>query len=180
LGTRLAFASTMKPAVPESSEDARHHFFELLEKFDTTMLVTHSGDGSLHGRPLSIASKEKDGTLWFLTSHQSGKVDEIAADARALVAMQSSNRFVVAHGIAEVLQDRAKVDELWTEAQRVWFRGKDDPDIALVRFSPVEAEFWDNAGAQGVKFVLAAAKAVLEGEPLADRADAKAHGKVSL
>lgn len=170
----------MKPSPPTTSQESTEHFFELLQKFDTAILVTRAPAGTMHGRPLTIADKEVDGTLWFLTSVQSGKVAEIAADARALVAMQSSNRFIVVHGLVEVVADRDKVDDLWSEAQRVWFEGKDDPDIAVLRFSPVEVEFWDNAGALGIAFAFRAAKAILSHEPLGDRGDPRAHGKVSL
>jgi general stress protein 26 len=170
----------MKPSPPVASRESTHHFFELLQKFDTAILVTRAPSGTMHGRPLTIAEKEPDGTLWFLTSIQSVKVAEIAVDSRALVAMQSANRSIVAHGVVEIVSDRARVDELWSELQRVWFKGKDDPDIAVLRFSPVEAEFWDNAGALGVAFAFKAAKAIATNQPLADRGDAKAHGKVNF
>jgi general stress protein 26 len=170
----------MKPSPPSTSKESADHFFEILQKFDTAILVTRAQSGSLHGRPLTIAKKELDGTLWFLTSVQSGKVAEVVTDSRTLVTMQSSNRFIVAHGIAELVPDRGKIDELWSEVQRVWFKGKDDPDIAVVRFCPSEAEFWDNAGALGIQFVFNAAKAIVSHEPMTDRGDPKAHGKVTL
>jgi general stress protein 26 len=170
----------MKPTPPVASPESAEHFFELLKKFDTAILVTRTQSGSLHGRPLTVADKESNGTLWFLTSVQSVKVTEIGADARALVTMQNSNQFIVAHGVTEIVSDRAKIADLWSEVQRVWFHGKDDPDIAVLRFSPVEAEFWDNAGSLGVKFALRAAKAIATNEPLTDRGEPKAHGKVDL
>lgn len=167
-----------KPSTQRSSDTATEHFFELLKKFDSATLVTRVPDGSLHGRPLNIAGKEEDGTLWFMTSRQSMKVEEILADRHALVAMQNSRQFIVCHGSAFVVDDRAKVHELWSEAQRVWFKGEDDPDITLVCFKPVEAEFWDNAGVLGAKFAFEAAKAILKGQPLRDRSDDRAHGRV--
>jgi hypothetical protein len=45
---------------------------------------------------------------------------------------------------------------------------------------PSDAEYWDNAGAQGLRFAFAAAKAVVQGAPLTDRGDPKAHAKVTL
>jgi len=170
----------MKPAPPSTSEESRRHFFEILKKFDTAMLVTRTPADGLHGRPLGLADTEDDGTLWFMTSVQSVKVAELRADSRALIAMQKSNQWIVAEGYVEIVSDQEKVHELWTEAQRIWFKGKDDPDITLLRFSPVEAEFWDNAGALGVKFAFEAAKAIVTSEPLADRGDPKAHGKVMM
>ena len=168
-----------KPASPNRSNVSRQHFFEVLKDFDTAVLVT-LGEERMHGRPMSVAGRDDDGTLWFVTSIQSPKVAEIAADRHALVVMQSSNRFIVIEGRAAVVRDRAKLEELWSEAQRIWFEGKDDPDIALVRFSPVEAEYWDNAGVQGLAFAFEALKAIASGEPLTDRGSPKAHGKVPL
>ena len=169
-----------KPAPPSASNESKEHLFEVVERFDTAVLVTSAENGDFHGRPMSIAGKDGDGTLWFLTSIESPKIDELANDARALAVMQSSNQFVVVRGLATTLRDQAKVDELWSEAQRIWFKGKDDPDIALVRFSPVEAEFWDNTGARGIGFAVRALKAIATGEPMTDRGSPKAHGKVPL
>lgn len=169
-----------KPAPPNQSAEAKRHFFELLKEFDTATVVTRPADGSLHGRPLSIAAKDDDGTLWFVTSVESPKVKELLQDARTLVVLQGGSRYAVAEGTAGIVRDRAKIEELWSEGQRVWFENKDDPDIALVRFSPVSAEYWDNAGAQGIKFAFHALKAVVTGQPLTDRGDPKQHGKVSL
>ena len=169
-----------KPAPPSTSNESKEHLFEVLKRFDTAVLVTSGRDGDFHGRPMSVAGKDVDGTLWFMTSVESPKIDEIMRDARSLAVMQSSNQFVVIRGVAAVWRDRAKVDELWSEAQRIWFEGPDDPDIVLVRFSPVEAEFWDNAGARGVGFAVRALKAIATGEPMTDRGSPKAHGKVPL
>lgn len=169
-----------KPAPPSTSEESKEHLFDVLKRFDTAVLVTSSQSGDFHGRPMSIAGKDGDGTLWFLTSIASPKIDELENDARALAVMQSPNRFVVVRGLAAVSRNQAKVDELWSEAQRIWFKGKDDPDIAVVRFSPELAEFWDNSGVRGVGFAVRALKAIATGEPMNDRGSPKAHGKVPL
>jgi len=169
-----------KPASPSRSSATEEHFFEILKGFDTAVLVTLGEVERMHGRPMSVAGREDGGTLWFMTSVESPKVAEVLADRHALVVMQSSNRFIVIEGLAEIVRDRAKIEELWSETQRIWFQGKDDPDIALVRFSPTEAEYWDNAGVQGLRFAFEALKALASGEPLSDRGSPKAHGKVGL
>ncbi|HET9957371.1 MAG TPA: pyridoxamine 5'-phosphate oxidase family protein [Polyangiaceae bacterium] len=166
---------------PDSqSSELLDHFLSLLGKFDTAILVTHQGDHGLHGRPMAIADTDADGTLWFLTSDDSPKVAEIAEDSRVLVTMQQDTRFIVASGRIRVVRDAKKIDELWKESDRVWFDGKDDPNLVLLSFFPEDAEFWDNSGSRGVRFVYRAAKAVLSGVPLKDLNDPTAHAKVSL
>ena len=54
---------------------------------------------------------------------------------------------------------------MWKEAWKIWFPiGKSDPNIALLKFTAHEGEYWDNAGMQGLKYVYDAAKAYVTGE----------------
>jgi general stress protein 26 len=161
---------------------SEQHFFELLHEFDTATLITRArATGELHGRPMAIANLDEDGTLWFITGVDSTKVLETRDDSRALVSLQSSRQFVTMNGHLELVADRAKVDEMWKEAYRVWFDGKSDPEIVLLRFTPFDAEYWDNSGAHGIKHAFEAAKAYLHGQKIDPSAsDPEAHAKVML
>ena len=99
-----------KPASPSRSSATEEHFFEILKGFDTAVLVTLGEVERMHGRPMSVAGREDGGTLWFMTSVESPKVAEVLADRHALVVMQSSNRFIVIEGLAEIVRDRAKIE----------------------------------------------------------------------
>lgn len=157
----------------------RENFLELLQKFDTGTLVTHGEDGQLHGRPMSIARQEQDGELWFLTSADSGKMSELIRDERALVSLADSERFVVMDGVVETVQSSEMARSLWKEPFRLWFSGPDDPKLVILRFAPSAGEYWNNAGAQGVKHAFRAAKAYIKGEQLQDSTkDAAMHGTV--
>ncbi|MDV6331594.1 pyridoxamine 5'-phosphate oxidase family protein [Asticcacaulis sp. 201] len=66
-------------------------------------------------------------------------------------------------GRAAIERDRAKIDALWSDLDKVWFpAGKDDPNLVLIRFEAEEAEFWDTPGpvATGLAYV----KAFMTGE----------------
>lgn len=112
--------------------ESRIRLSELLDEFDTAMLVTRAADGRLRARPLSFAG-EHDGRLFFSTAADSPKVAELEDDARVAVTMQDRARYVSISGTAEVSDDRALVDRLWRESWRVWFPGgKDDPALRLL------------------------------------------------
>jgi general stress protein 26 len=161
---------------------AEQHFFELLHQFDTASVITRSRtSGDLHGRPMAIAEVGDDGTLWFITNVDSSKVLEVRDDSRALISLQSSRTFVTMNGHLELIADRAKIDQLWKEAYRVWFEGENDPELVLLRFTPFDAEYWDNSGTHGIKHAFAAAKAYLEGQKLEpSESDPEAHAQVVL
>jgi general stress protein 26 len=142
----------------------KKHLHELLESFDTAMLITRHHDG-MHARPMAVADVEGAHCVWFVTSVDSPKAEEIRTDPRVSATFQANRKFVALSGNAELVRDRAKIDALWKDVWKVWFpNGKDDPSIALIRVSVDDAELWDNAGAKGIRYVFQAVKDVLAGE----------------
>jgi general stress protein 26 len=154
---------------------------DLLSDFGVAMLITRTPDGKLRGRPMALAQVEADGTLWFATDRDSAKVDELEADPEAAVTMQSSTKFVSLSGTAQMVDDRAKLRELWKTEWKVWFPGgPDDPSILLLRLDGHTGEYWDNSGTQGVKYLLEAGRALLSGQRPDVGHDPKVHAKVQL
>jgi general stress protein 26 len=147
-----------------SGEEKRERLSELMAGFSTAMLVTRTDDGGMRARPLSIADKRDDGALYFSTAIESPKVHELQADGHVNVVMQDGRKFVSVSGIARVVQDRALIDQLWSESWKVWFpKGKDDPSLCLLVVEPLEAAYWDMTGLHGVRYVFEMAKAYVTG-----------------
>lgn len=154
------------------------HFLELLKVFKNATLITRAFGGGFHGRPMAIGHTDDDGTLWFLTGLTAGKVAELARDPHALVSLAESDKYIVMTGEAQIVRDPQKARALWKEPFRVWFKGPDDPALTLIRFQPDEGEYWNNAGAQGIKQAFRAARAYIKGEQLKDVDDPGVHGRV--
>lgn len=168
---------------PQSPE-AVAHVVAMLRDFEAATLVTRSRAGSLHGRPMSIAGVDDDVTLWFITSVRSAKADEVAEDARAMVTLQDSSRFLCLNGNVELVFDPERIKALWKDSYRVWYEGEGDPDIVLLRFCSFDAEYWDTSGLTGLKYAFQAARAYVTGTTLDDRAelgnDPDSHAKLKL
>jgi general stress protein 26 len=163
--------------------DSKHpteQYAELARSFSEAMLIMHSKAGTLRGRPMTVAEVDALGDIWFVTSADSGKIDELALDNHALVVMQGSGKYLSISGRAEVLRDPQKIERLWKETWRIWFKDKNDPDMVLIRLAAGEVEYWDTTGLSGVKFVFLAAKAYITGEPLKDTDNPKNHAKIVL
>ena len=155
------------------------HLHQLLEGFDTAMLVTRAADGHLHARPMAVAELHGDADAYFVTSIDSPKVAEVYADADVLLTFQSARQYAAVYGRVNVMRDRQLVDRLWKEAWKVWFpRGKSDPSIAVLRFDADVGEFWNAAGLTGVRYAFEAAKAYVRSET--PHTDAGQHGRARL
>lgn len=164
-----------------SEADKREHVRKLIEGFDTAMLVTRTIEGTLRARPLSIAEKSGDGTMYFSTAIESGKVHELEKDPHVAVVLQGSGKYVSLTGEAHLQRDRVLIEQLWSESWRVWFpQGPSDPSLCLLVFEPREADYWDSAGATGLKYFFEMAKAYVTNTRPESDGDERHTGHVKL
>jgi general stress protein 26 len=155
------------------------HYRELVDDFDTAMLVTKRG-AELRARPMAIGSCDEDGRLSFLTSIDSGKLEEITDEPFVNLTLQGENRYLSISGTAMVSRDRQKIDDLWSPAYKVWFpEGKNDPTVTVLEVVPTYAEYWDNSGVNGVRTLLELGRAVVAGEQ-PDFDDDEVHQKMDF
>lgn len=155
------------------------HLVELLRAFEAATLITRARGGGLHGRPTSIAQVEDNATVWLVTSAASIKAEELAEDSRAMLTLQASLRFVSVNGRAELVSGAAELAARWKESYRVWHDGRSEPQIALVRFTAFDAEYWDDSSARGLRYVFRAAKGHERGDSGVKR-EPEAHAKLRL
>lgn len=125
------------------ADDQVQKIRELLEDFDTAMLVTH-GDEFARARPMAIAAVEPNCNVWFFTARSSPKVHEIQDDQSVLIVCQGERgRYVTLNGRAELVADRAKARQLWSDSIKTWFPdGLDDPELLLICVHADGAEYW--------------------------------------
>lgn len=168
---------------PKADETKAHeHFREILGKFDQAMLITHSTQSGLRGRPMAIAEIANDGSIWFITGADTSKVDEALQYPNIMAIMQSTAKYLSVSGEASIQRDRSHVQRLWKDSYKAWFQGgKDDPNIVLIQLTPHEAEYWDNSGLSGIKFALQYAKARVTGKEMKPGEESvDQHAKVQL
>ena len=121
---------------------------ELVKDIDFCMLTTVDEGGDLHSRPMSSNGDiDEDGDIWFFTNSSSHKVSEIARLPKVNVSFADTDnqRYVSVTGTGQLVRDQQKIEELWKPEFKIWFpKGKDDPEIALLKVSLEKAEYWDS------------------------------------
>ncbi len=140
----------------------------LIKEIDFGMLTTVDAEGRLNSRPMSTNKKvEFDGDVWFFTYGESPKVHEIETRPYVNVAFADpkSQTYVSLSGRAELVRDKAKIEELWEPALKAWFpQGVDEPDIALLKINADQAEYWD-APSSPIAHLVSLAKVAVTGAP---------------
>ena len=152
-----------------SDHEAREKVMTLARKAAFAMFGTYDENGNCHSRPMAAVDHggEDGETLWFFTRADSRKIRELSADPRVTLDYSdpSAKNWLSMIGKAQVVEDRAKIDELWMEPLRTWFpEGRDDPMIRLLRVEVDTAEYWDSPSS-AVVHAFGYLKAVATGEP---------------
>lgn len=147
-----------------AEQDPREVVVQIVQDTRIAMLTTVAADGSLVSRPMGVQDVDFDGDLWFFADADSHKVDEIAHGSHANVAFAGSTSWLSVAGTAEVVTDRAKIDELWGPTADAWFPdGPDSPGVTLVVVHGVTAEYW-HASTGRLTTAVSLVKAKLTGE----------------
>jgi general stress protein 26 len=140
---------------------------ELIKDIRVAMLTTADDDGSLRSRPMETQQVEFDGNLWFFTSADAPKVDELQGHPQVNVSFADPEQqyYVSVSGTATLVRDGQKMEELWSPRFRMWFpRGLDEPNLALLQVHVDEAEYWDAPSSTMVQ-LFGIMKATLTGQP---------------
>ena len=149
-------------------QEAVKKIADLIRDIDFGMLTTIDAEGRLHSRPMSTNKKvEFDGDVWFFTYASTPKVYEIEKKPYVNVAFADpkGQTYVSLAGRAELIRDRAKLEELWEPELKAWFpKGLDEPDIALLKVNAEQGEYWD-APASIVAHAVSLVKSVTTGKP---------------
>ena len=121
--------------------------YDMIQKVKVAMMTTADPDGTLASRPMWNNDADEVGDLWFFTKLHSPKTAEIGRDNQVNLAYAdpSSQTYVSVAGKAEIVRDQRLIDEKWQESLKTWFpKGKDDPEVALIRVHPEKGEYWDS------------------------------------
>jgi general stress protein 26 len=128
-----------------SENDPRQIVWKHIQSIGICMMVT-AGDEHLRARPMRGIFKPEDNAIWFFTDAGSNKDAEIAErpDACLTFIDTRDQNFVSVSGTVARVNDREQLAELWNEGAEAYFpKGKDDPTLALLKFTPARGEYWD-------------------------------------
>lgn len=146
------------------SKEAIEKLKEMVDKIDVGMLCSNiQGSPHVHAVPMSRQEVDDEGNIWLLFSSESETYDNLqtSKDVSLLYSDISSYSFLSINGVAEISQDKARIEKYWNKMIEAWFeKGKEDPRIRIMKVAPIEAHYWDNKSNKLVTFLKVATSAV--------------------
>lgn len=115
---------------------------KLIKGIEIAMLTTVTQEG-LVSRPMKTQEVEFDGDLWFLTKEETDKYTQLKQHPNVNVSYVGDS-YVSVRGTAEVVNDRAKIDQFWNPAYAKFLHTtSDDPNLMLIKVKAEAAEYWE-------------------------------------
>jgi len=122
----------------------------LAESIKVCLFCTNlKSDNGSTCRPMGVQEVDDEGNLWFFSDIHSEKNLEIKDDkhVQLFFSHPPKSSYLVVNGDAEILVDKEKTDELWSPLVKTWLKkGKDDPNISIIRVKTKNAYYWDTEG----------------------------------
>ena len=150
---------------------------EIVSHARTCQMLTQLGKQPIGCRPMGVQKMDEKGRMLFLSQKDSTKNREINSsnEMQIIITNDGDNEYLSLFGTAEVYRDQKEIDELYNKFANNWFKGKEDPNITLIRFTPKEGRYWDTKHGKIVQFA-----AMLVGAITGKNASEGIEGKISV
>ena len=133
-----------------------------LGKDRVAMLGVRSGQPA-HFKAMTPYGEREGGRLWFFVKRDNDLVTAARSGTEAVLVYQATDGKFQASLIGRLVEDfnEAKRDQYWTAPAAAYFpRGKDDPELTMLRLDLTDAEIW-HSEAGPIRFAYEVAKANL-------------------
>ncbi|MFV0190729.1 MULTISPECIES: pyridoxamine 5'-phosphate oxidase family protein [Empedobacter] len=131
-----------------SNQDAIDKLSDMINDIDICMFSAFPNQLFYpHTVPMSRQEVDESGNIWFLFSSESELHQFIESNSKVSLSFSDvgSYKFLSINGIATITRDQDRIAKYWNKFVEAWFdKGKEDPNIRILKVVPKEAYYWDN------------------------------------
>ena len=127
-------------------------------------MMTTFGERGPRSVPMARQEVEPSADMWFISARDAQHVTDIQAEPHVALTFSSRDAWVALTGSARVVDDLAKLRELWNTFAEAWLPGgPESPNAVLIHVDVNQAEYWDTPGGK-VASLISFAKTKLTGD----------------
>ncbi|MGL5253372.1 MAG: pyridoxamine 5'-phosphate oxidase family protein [Moraxella sp.] len=120
---------------------------KVIDSVKYAMMTTITSDEKhLHACPMTTNKNDlENGKIWFIGDKKSETVQDLAKNPQVNLSYTSADQkdFVSINGVAELVDDKTKLDELWSPIYNAFYeKGKEDPNVQVIGVTCNGAQYW--------------------------------------
>ena len=107
----------------------RDKLYDLIDDLKICMLTTRRPDGRLVSRAMATQKRAPGADLWFVTSEETHKIDELEDEPNVNLAYYKdrTREWISVSGLATTSRDKEIIRQLWAPDWKIWFPEEGDP-----------------------------------------------------
>lgn len=145
--------------------DEQRKVLEIIKDTRLAMLTQIDSSGKLVSRPMATQDSDFDGTIYFIAERDTEKVRDLATNPQVNLAYSGKGAWASVSGTARVVDDEAKLKQLWSSFTSSWLEGgPENPNNILIEVTADSAEYWDAPGNSTVIQLVNLAKSAVTGK----------------
>lgn len=146
----------------KANKEAIKKLQEITGDINTCVFTTALDTLPLSARPIYTKEVDDHGDMWFLLTKDGDHYKELQEDERVQLFYSSTGKseFLSVYGHADLVDDKERQKELYSDLDKAWFDGPEDPKIAVARVHPKEAYYWDTKHGKVVSLLKIAQSAI--------------------
>jgi general stress protein 26 len=155
-------------------KDELKNLYDMIDDLEIAMFTTRAPDGRLVSRAMANQKRAPGADLWFVTSDDTHKVDELEEEPNVNLAYYKdrTREWISVSGVATISRDKETIRQLYAPDWKAWFATgddpragtPDDPRIVLIGVDVVSAAYFEVDKPQPV-VLYELVKAWVKGDP---------------
>ncbi len=135
----------------------KEKIFKFIKKQKTALVSSIDENGYPVTRAMLVPRKNVGNDIYFSTNTSSNKVKQFLNNNKACVYFYKRGLFiyrgVTIKGTMEVCTDQKTKDLIWCFGDTKYYKeGVTDPDYCVLKFTPIEAEYYSLLSTETIKF----------------------------
>jgi hypothetical protein len=92
----------------------------------------------------------EDADVWFFLALDGDQAKALQTNPEVNISIAEAGNWLSVAGRVQFVDDKAKVDELWSDSATAWFDDRRDPNLGLIKVVTHSAQHWGLPGGQGI------------------------------
>ncbi|MFP3396142.1 pyridoxamine 5'-phosphate oxidase family protein [Brevibacterium sp. SIMBA_078] len=136
-----------KPAGEAATDELdRADVVKILRGGDSVMLATALADGKILAHPMAPQQVTEEADVWFFLALDGDQAKALQTNPEVNISLAEAGNWLSVAGRVKFVDDKAKVDELWSDSAKAWFDDRRDPNLGLIKVVTHSAQHWGLPG----------------------------------
>ncbi|WP_262776949.1 pyridoxamine 5'-phosphate oxidase family protein [Brevibacterium permense] len=119
---------------------------KILRGSESVMFATALAGGKILAHPMAPQEVTEDADVWFFLALDGDQAKALQTNPEVNISIAEAGNWLSVAGRVKFVDDKAKIDDLWSDSAKAWFDDRRDPNLGLIKVITHSAQHWGLPG----------------------------------